>query len=42
VDHSHDLNREFSLYLNEIQLSLIALHHLITDNWFHFLQGDAV
>ena len=42
VDNSHDLNREFSLYLNEVQLSLIALHHLITDNWFLFLQGDAV
>ncbi|WP_024870540.1 alpha-E domain-containing protein [Tolumonas lignilytica] len=41
VERSEDLNQEFSRYLNDIQLSIIALHHQITDNWFQYMQGDA-
>lgn len=41
VEHSKELDQAFSDYLNDIQLGIIALHQQITDNWFHFLQGDA-
>ncbi|KFZ36261.1 hypothetical protein HR45_17305 [Shewanella mangrovi] len=41
VEHSTDLNEKFSDYLNEVQLGMITLHHQITENWFHFQQGDA-
>ena len=41
VEHSSDLNEKFSDYLNEVQLGMITLHHQITENWFHFQQGDA-
>lgn len=41
VEHSDDLNRTFSEYLNEIQLGIISLHHQIVDTWFQFRKGDA-
>lgn len=41
VEHSGDLNHEFSDYLNDIQLSIITLHHQITENWFNFQKGEA-
>ncbi|MEC8081851.1 MAG: alpha-E domain-containing protein [Pseudomonadota bacterium] len=41
VEHSSDLNSEFSDYLNDIQLDIITLHHQITENWFNFQKGEA-
>lgn len=41
IEHSEDLNKAFSDYLNDVQLSLMALNHQITENWFYFQQGDA-
>lgn len=37
VSQSKELNLEFSSYLNDIQLAIIALNNQITSNWFRFL-----
>lgn len=41
VDRSEDLNVQFSIYLNDIQLDIISLHKEISQNWFNFEQGTA-
>jgi uncharacterized alpha-E superfamily protein len=41
VDHSEELNLNFSAYLNDIQLDVISLHQEISQNWFTFEQGTA-
>ena len=41
IERSEDLNEKFHDYLNDFQLDLIEINHQITENWFHFRQGDA-
>ncbi|MBJ7537142.1 alpha-E domain-containing protein [Marinomonas transparens] len=41
IGTSEDLNNEFHDYLNDVQLDIIEIGHQITENWFHFRQGDA-
>lgn len=41
IKDSDDLNMDFHDYLNDIQLGIIDISHQITENWFHFRQGDA-
>lgn len=36
IERSEDLNQEFSAYLNDVQLAIIALNQKIGENWFHF------
>ena len=38
---SEDLNDNFHNHINELQIAIIEIHHQITENWFHFRQGDA-
>lgn len=38
---SEDLNLAFHDYLNDLQIEIIEINHLITENWFQFRQGDA-
>ena len=41
ISRSADLNAEFHEYLNDVQLKIIEVNQLITENWFYFQQGDA-
>lgn len=41
VERSEELNMDFSQYLNQVQLDIIAINHLIGETWFHFKQGAA-
>lgn len=41
IERSEDLDEKFHDYLNDFQLDLIDINHQITENWFHFRQGDA-
>ncbi|SBS27813.1 hypothetical protein MSP8887_00995 [Marinomonas spartinae] len=41
IERSEDLDEKFHDYLNDFQLDLIEINYQITENWFHFRQGDA-
>lgn len=41
ISSSEDLNEDFHNHLNDIQIAIIDINHQITENWFHFRQGDA-
>ncbi|ETI59126.1 alpha-E domain-containing protein [Marinomonas profundimaris] len=41
ITSSEDLDEDFHNYLNELQIAIIEINHQITENWFHFRQGDA-
>ncbi|RQW63685.1 alpha-E domain-containing protein [Vibrio viridaestus] len=36
IERSEDLDHQFSVYLNDVQLAIIALNQKIGQNWFHF------
>lgn len=38
---SEDLDDAFHNHLNDLQIAIIEINHQITENWFHFRQGDA-
>ncbi|NLQ17660.1 alpha-E domain-containing protein [Marinomonas sp. M1K-6] len=38
---SEDLDEDFHNHLNDLQIAIIDINHQITQNWFHFRQGDA-
>ncbi|QUX96979.1 hypothetical protein C0J08_16910 [Marinomonas sp. CT5] len=41
IKSSEDLDEDFHNHLNDIQIAIIEINHQITENWFHFRQGDA-
>ncbi|WP_421855761.1 alpha-E domain-containing protein [Marinomonas sp.] len=41
INSSEDLDKDFHNHLNDIQIAIIEINHQITENWFHFRQGDA-
>lgn len=41
LNSSEDLDEAFHDHLNDIQIAIIEINHKITENWFHFRQGDA-
>jgi uncharacterized alpha-E superfamily protein len=41
INSSEDLDEDFHNHLNDIQIAIIEVNHQITENWFHFRQGDA-
>ncbi|QUX90773.1 hypothetical protein CYL31_04870 [Marinomonas sp. A3A] len=41
INSSEDLDEDFHNHLNDIQIAIIEINHQITENWFHFRQGDA-
>ena len=41
IHSSEDLDEDFHNHLNDIQIAIIEINHQITENWFHFRQGDA-
>ncbi len=41
METDDDINRDFSGYLNDIQLALIEMQNEIRETWFHFKRGDA-